>query len=691
MRATSGRLRRRSLLVVVLALAVTAAASASTRATRAATAQSPATTVDIRGGTAEWRETFIKAVGTPNTTVRLGPDVQMDMGDAAAIDIAAGVTITSVSYLGNPRTAANERLAPPVSGRRGRFLGPILYTNKSPKPLFKIECFPDGTLNDHVRISGFRLRGPHPGIESGDDEQEIGIQVVNCVDVEISNMEIFNWSGQAIKLEDTPRFDGRGRINRPDQIEIKRNFIHNNQHIGAEGYGVAVGQGATARIVENVFDFNRHAVEANGDSDGYVAARNLVLKGGGYHKLGFHTHEFDVHGTGNCGVSGYFNDAAWNCGRAGGTVVYENNAFQYTNGNAIKIRGTPQQQATINRNVFANRIVNDTLTTTGGIALTKGKAHIQIGKGPLANRAGIDPFGRYGVCDFDGDGFDDLFLATGVTWWYASGGDTHWSYLNLADEQLDQVRLGYFDDDLRCDVLAENTGNGAWEISSGGTAPWRSLGSFGVPLDEVVFGQFGTPQKVSPGQSRPTTHAFRRAPDGQWYLTPLTGPAWTPAQSSSTPLAKLRFGDFTGDGVTDVLAVQGGRWAISDGAQGQWKRLNDKLGSNVSALQVADVDGDGRDDLVRFQAISPTSIAPSFSSGGSSPWTRLKLLTGLTKLPVAAGTAVRFSSFAGRFDDVAGADCDGHGHHAMGSLRQRRRRPVAQRLFLLIRRLQELR
>ncbi len=78
-------------------------------------------------------------------------------------------------------------------------------------------------------------------------------------------MEIFNWSGQAIKIVDEARFDGGGRIDRPDQIRVFGNFIHNNQHIGAEGYGVAVGQGANARITENVFDFNRHAVEANGD------------------------------------------------------------------------------------------------------------------------------------------------------------------------------------------------------------------------------------------------------------------------------------------------------------------------------------------------------------------------------------------------------------------------------------------
>jgi hypothetical protein len=35
----------------------------------------------------------------------------------------------------------------------------------------------------------------------------------------------------------------------------------------------------------------------------------------------------------------------------------------------------------------------------------------------------MDTFGEYfSQCDFDGDGIDDLFLATGETWWYSSSG-----------------------------------------------------------------------------------------------------------------------------------------------------------------------------------------------------------------------------------------------------------------------------
>jgi len=41
---------------------------------------------------------------------------------------------------------------------------------------------------------------------------------------------------------DEPRFGGKGRIDKPDQVVVRGNYIHNNQHEGAEGYGVAMGR-----------------------------------------------------------------------------------------------------------------------------------------------------------------------------------------------------------------------------------------------------------------------------------------------------------------------------------------------------------------------------------------------------------------------------------------------------------------
>ncbi len=640
-------------LFVALALALGLAGQGGAR--RDATcAVASGKVVDIQGSSPEWRNCLVEALQTNNTTVRLGPDVDMDLTAVGPIHIAAGVTLTSVRSF--PSSSGNRdagRGSKPVfSARAGNANGPRLYTRAHPKGLLTIECYPDGALNDNVHISGFRLIGPDFGVESTDDHLQIGILVINCRGIEISNMEIAGWSNQGISIVDEPRFDGKGRIDKPDQVVVRGNYIHNNQHEGAEGYGVAMGLGATALIVENVFDSNRHSVEASGKSDGYDAERNLVLKGGGYHKLGFHTHVFDVHGDDNCGLRGAVNDSAWNCGRAGGWVAIKDNAFQYLSNTAVRIRGTPQIGGWVLHNVFAHSRLEETTLNSGAIEATTGKTNISLGKGLTANLLGYDSYGKYGICDFDGDGKDDLFLATGVSWWYSSSGEFQWTFLKQATERIDQLRLGYINGDNRCDVLAAN--GDSWEVASGGTEVWRPIGNFAVPMSEVVLGRFG-PQPAGLG---PTSYAFRRASNGQWYVTSLAAPSWQPVQSSSIPFAKLRFADFTGDGVTDVLAVQGGRWSISESATGSWQTLNSKLSNDLDSVTLADLDNDRREDMVRFEKSGTSSLKVSVSWGGRSGWTPLTTITGIAfPAPVFQGqTVLPLYSFAGRFDAAGGED-----------------------------------
>jgi len=133
----------------------------------------------------------------------------------------------------------------------------------------------------------------------------------------------------------------------------------------------------------------------------------------------------------------------------------------------------------------------------------------------------------YSQCDFDGDGIDDLFLATGTTWWFSSSGKFHWTFLNTSSKQLKDLRFGYFDDDDRCDVITESD-SGRWMISSGGTAPWKPLEQVWLPgawkpLKDVWFGRFD-PNDLS--RSRRTTHAFFRKDNGEWWVKKLSDPAF---------------------------------------------------------------------------------------------------------------------------------------------------------------------
>jgi hypothetical protein len=291
-----------------------------------------------------------------------------------------------------------------------------------------------------------------------------------------------------------------------------------------------------------------------------------------------------------------------------------------------KLRGKPLSKAFIDGNVFPHPILKD------GIASGSDAIHLYTGKNVIFgpdNITRIDTLGKYSVCDFDGDAIDDLFLATGATWWFSGGGGLHWTYLNTKKEQLNQLRLGYFDNDNRCDVLTENN-NGQWLISSGGYGDWQVLGTFNTPLKDVHFGRFDPNEPdFQIGATRRTTHAFKRDQDGQWYVTRLTIPAsptpvWTPVASSGNPMNKLQFGDFTGDGVTDVLAVVGGRWSISESAARPWSQLNPNLGDNVAGLIIANMDHDDNiDDILKLKVkISQNKYTLTWmrSKNGREPW-----------------------------------------------------------------------
>ncbi|HSX59077.1 MAG TPA: right-handed parallel beta-helix repeat-containing protein, partial [Tahibacter sp.] len=410
--------------------------------------------VAINGSSPLWRDLLKRALEAGGKTVILAPEVDMDM-TGTTVEIAPGTTLTS-----NP----NPSLPNPV--RNATRLGPRLWTSDRPRPLFLISCFESGQYDANVHLEGFRLQGPHWDSESGDDNLERGIVVQSCRNVEISNMEISGWSGQGVYVT-----DAAGAIDRVEDVKVHDNFFHHNQHVGGNGYGVESTGGARVLIERNLFDHNRHAIAAAGGYDPgswYTARHNLVLRGGGYHDSypvygTWWTHQFDVHGTTACGP--LFFDAPGSCGEAGIYYEFTDNAFQYTRGNAIKIRGNPLVSPRASGNVFAHEDDDEAITQNGWNYQSAITTPL-IGQN---NRFGVKTFADYGVCDIDGDGTDDLFLATGANWWWSSGGKMQWTFLRAATERLADVGLGDVDGDGRCDVIAGSPvriargGSGVWE------------------------------------------------------------------------------------------------------------------------------------------------------------------------------------------------------------------------------------
>ncbi len=547
-------------------------------------------------------------------------------------DIAADTRGPAVLTTGDnptPREWASNWADKIVEARSPIRPGPVIRYGPSrstePTSFLAVHCQRPDQPNDHVRLSDFRLYGVRFDQQN---TNEHGINIYRCLDIDISNMEIAGWGAFGLHVEDTDKGAGpddpsvfqitdswptTGRISSPEQIRIHGNFFHHNQHpqsdTDAEGYGVSLGDGAWARIYENVFDFNRHSIATTGNVGGYRAERNLVLKGGGYHDglLSTYTHQFDVHGT---GCPNHL------CGDAGYQFWFTDNTFQYTNGPSIKIRGHVRRRADINGNVFAkdDRDSWDT-DPTGAAIVVRTYDGIHIGND---NRTSVDDWGKYQVCDFDADGVDDLFLATGATWWFSGYGEFQWTFLNAQTFRGDQLQVGQFDPVPGCDVLAQH-GND-WLLFSGGRGEPVNLGAFGVRVKDVVFGRFGRPR---PGIDFRDSEvlALMRARNGDWMTSQLSrANRWTvlrAAGSSSPALKDLRFADFTGDGLTDVLAVVNGHWQISEGGTSEFAHWNDRLSDPMGALYFADLDTGRQRDVLKVDRRWMSKVA-----GRASPtWT----------------------------------------------------------------------
>ena len=389
---------------------------------------------------------FVQAVNTAGTTVRIEARVELNLSGLSGIYVAPGVQIVGMADAAHPN-------------------GPRLYTTSAPSRLLNIGTPDDRTPSDGVRISGIRLDG---GLGTGisDGAMSEGITDWSGINVEIDHDEVYGWSGAAIEIHDNDALGGIPAANKnrmtaliPTVVHIHDNYIHHNQHYGENGYGVAVYDGATAMVEQNVFDYNRHDVSGDGrPGTGYWFDRNLLLPHGGVNAttLGIdsHTHVIDMHGRDSCFHFGYY------CGPAGEFMDIEYNTVLYDQGTDFKLRGTPSIGVTVAHNVFAR--TDKWNQAPGGIAIFDDAAMVQTDD--LDHRSIAESDNTLGYTynkfttdnlfgDFDGDGVQDRLSTTGQTWWYFSSLHQRWTFLRQSTAAR-SVSVGDFDGDGTTDISA---------------------------------------------------------------------------------------------------------------------------------------------------------------------------------------------------------------------------------------------
>ena len=143
-----------------------------------------------------------------------------------------------------------------------------------------------------------------------------------------------------------------------------------------------------------------------------------------------------------------------------------------------------------------------------------------------------------------------------------------------------------------------------WRVSDAGTGSWQDLRPYTLDVSEVGFGDFDGDGRTD--VFRATGHRFYYSPGG-------SEPFVRGAQSNLTRHG-ARFGDFDGDGRTDVFSVDDGQWRFSSGATGSWQALSSSS-VPLTDLRFGDFDGDGRTDVFRADG-----TRWYYSSAGVSAW-----------------------------------------------------------------------
>ena len=460
------------------------------------------------------------------------------------------------------------------------------------------------------RFTGFRLHGPNGDSRCGNVTEttaeapaiEVAQVTVPAPTVWVDHMEISHWTEAGVLIaQPNAQFDPTdpvtpcvrcGYPDTPVALAVG-NFMHDNV------YGVNSGGALFSQTRASVFYSATNQPVVSREMScygGYAAMDNLFLTEIGKKS----SDDVDMHGSlppgsWSQGLAGDYFDVGWNTF----LKTVDTTIFGWVLGNYIanvNQRGYSCRFIQIHKNVFLQ---------------PKGSA-IRDPFNPPTNgddntfNAQDPTLGPLLVGDFDGDKIDDVFLATGAAWYYSSGGQAEWRYLNRASEPVSSLLLGDFDGDGRTDVLTVHDPN--IDVSWAGVSAWQTINVIAWPLSDLAVGDFD-------GDGRSD---LLLATGKQWFFAP-GGKNWVPFANYTDPISDLRFGHFTDKTKTQILRVQKGRWQVTELGMTTWNDLGEAPVDSVNGLVAGDFDGDGYTELAQSGLVGWVYTSPGRNSSWSTP------------------------------------------------------------------------
>jgi VCBS repeat protein len=509
------------------------------------------------------------------------------------------------------------------------------------RPLIYSDTFEDYTLfsipGPDVCLEGLRLRGPSPTTAKNKPEpiavqisqNPRAYQVANVQPVVIADMEIESWPEAAVEIKGTvpiecddgddtttddcdrpgarwgPKREAADsytgpRMNPDDapKVQVANNYIHHNARSGG-GYGVSIHNSAYATITGNVFEYNRHSITSSGYSfSGYTARFNYMQEGGFQYPApnGYWGPHLDVHGTEN------FKEHSWAGGIAGEYHLVADNTIrgeqQYNcegiprcrTRMALTLRGRPTEGLFFKRNVVVMTRKESIDRDPGEDPDLQDVTDAAFNIHRDGNKYDTDYSSRLETGDFDGDQRTDVFLSNGTGWFFSRAGIRPWEFLRPSPVLEQDLGFADIDGDRATDVL-KRAADGTISYYRNGFSDPQPLTTppitAPVPMSQIRFGDFD-------GNGR--TDLFYTK-DKQWNVLYAGSRQWTKTQTSNARVEQLLLGEFDDVRGTDLAAVRNGGFSYSSASTGSWTRMNGKLRPTLEGAVAADFDGNGRTDI----------------------------------------------------------------------------------------------